>query len=70
MARDVVEANPQYPALLYNLACCESLAGRREDAVQHLRSAIERSDQLRRLAAEDTDIAAIRDDPAIKELLG
>ena len=69
-ARPVVDANPEYPALLYNLACCESLAGRREDAVEHLRSAIERSAQLRRLAVEDSDVAAIRDDPAIKELLG
>ena len=68
-ARAVVEANPEYPGLLYNLACCESLAGRREDAVRHLRSAIERSAQLRRLAVEDTDIEAVRDDPAIKELL-
>jgi tetratricopeptide (TPR) repeat protein len=70
MARGIVEAHPDYPALVYNLACCESLAGRREDAVRHLRSAIERSDQLRRLAVEDDDVAAIRDDPAIKELLG
>jgi len=70
MARDIVEANPEYPALLYNLACCESLAGRKDDAVRHLRSAIERSAQLRRLAVEDDDLAAIRDDPAIKELLG
>jgi tetratricopeptide (TPR) repeat protein len=69
-ARDIVEANPEYPALLYNLACCESLAGRKDDAVRHLRSAIERSAQLRRLAVEDDDVAAIRDDPAIKELLG
>ena len=69
-ARVIVEANPQYAALAYNLACCESLAGRREDAVKHLRSAIERSDQLRRLAAEDSDLAGVRDDPAIKELLG
>jgi tetratricopeptide (TPR) repeat protein len=70
MARDIVDANPDYPALLYNLACCESLAGRRDDAVRHLRAAIERSAQLRRLAAEDDDVAAIRDEPAIKELLG
>jgi tetratricopeptide (TPR) repeat protein len=70
MARDIVEANPDYPSLLYNLACCESLAGRREDAVRHLRSAIERSAQLRRLAAEDDDLAAVRDDPALKGLLG
>src|SRR5436190_21566168 len=27
-ARDLVTAHPQYRALLYNLACCESLAGR------------------------------------------
>jgi mannose-6-phosphate isomerase-like protein (cupin superfamily) len=69
-ARDIVEANPEYPALLYNLACCESLAGRKDDAVRHLRSAIERSAQLRRLAVEDDDVAAIRDDPEIKALLG
>jgi mannose-6-phosphate isomerase-like protein (cupin superfamily) len=70
MARGIVEAHPEYPALLYNLACCESLAGHRDDAVRHLRSAIERSAQLRRLAVEDDDVAAIRDDPAIRELLG
>ncbi len=70
MARGIVEAHPEYPALLYNLACCESLAGRRDDAVRHLRSAIECSAQLRRLAVEDDDVAAIRDDPAIRELLG
>ena len=27
----IVTANPHYPALLYNLACCESLAGRPAD---------------------------------------
>jgi tetratricopeptide (TPR) repeat protein len=70
MARGIVEAHPEYPALLYNLACCESLADRKDEAVRHLRSAIERSDQLRRLAVEDDDLAAVRDDPAIKELLG
>jgi mannose-6-phosphate isomerase-like protein (cupin superfamily) len=69
-ARAIVEANPEYAALLYNLACCESLAGRKEDAVKHLRSALERSAQLRRLAVEDSDLAAVRDDPAVKELLG
>jgi hypothetical protein len=68
--RAIVAEHPEDPTLLYNLACCESLAGRQEDAVKHLRSAIERSAQLRRLAVEDSDLAAVRDDPAIKELLG
>src|SRR6188474_3123305 len=36
-ALEVIEAHPEYVAPLYNLACCESLAGRRADAVEHLR---------------------------------
>ena len=31
--REVIEAHPQYGAPLYNLACCESLAGRTDDAI-------------------------------------
>ena len=34
--RQLVEAHPQYAGLLYNLACCESLAGRTADALDHL----------------------------------
>src|SRR5881397_818406 len=43
---ELVEAHPEYPGLLYNLACCESLAGRAADAVEHLRLAIERSERF------------------------
>ena len=35
--REVVEAHPEYPEPLYNLACCESLAGRPAAAIGHLR---------------------------------
>ena len=37
------------PALLYNLACCESLAGRTTDAIEHLRRAIELSERFSRV---------------------
>jgi len=47
--------------LLYNLACYESLAGRRESAIAHLRRAIELSPSFRELAAGDDDLVAIRD---------
>jgi mannose-6-phosphate isomerase-like protein (cupin superfamily) len=67
--REIAEANPQYPGLLYNVACCESMAGRREDAIGHLRTAIERSPQLRAYAKGDSDFDPIRDDPAFKELV-
>ncbi len=48
--------HPQYPLLLYNLACCESLAGRKADALEHLRLAIETSDRVRSYLAEDSDL--------------
>ena len=67
--RGQAEAHPEYPELLYNLACCESLAGRTTDAIEHLRLAVERSERLRSLAAEDSDLDPIRDEPAFKELL-
>ncbi len=68
-AREIVTANPQYPMLAYNLACCESLAGRTDDALEHLRAAVA-SKRMRMFAAQDSDLDAIRDDPAFKELMG
>ena len=67
---EVVEAHPEYPGPLYNLACCESLAGRKDDAIEHLRLAIERSERFRSYAASDSDFDPIREEPAFKELVG
>jgi len=69
-ARALVEAHPQYPLLFYNLACCESMAGRTTDALDHLRHAIDMSDQFRAHAKDDSDLDPIRDEPAFKELMG
>ena len=68
--RELIEANPQYPLLFYNLACCEALAGRTADAIEHLRHAVERSDQARDYAKSDSDFDSIREEPAFKELIG
>jgi hypothetical protein len=67
--RAVVDASPQYPMLFYNLACCESLAGRTTDALDHLRHAIDMSDEFRRNAKSDSDLDAIRDQPAFGQLV-
>ncbi len=67
---ELVTAHPEYPELVYNLACCESLAGRTADAIEHLRLAIEHSDRVRSMAANDSDFDPIRDEPAFKELVG
>jgi hypothetical protein len=66
----VVDANPQYADLFYNLACLESLAGRTADAIDHLRHVIEMSESWREYAKEDSDFDPIREEPAFKELIG
>jgi tetratricopeptide (TPR) repeat protein len=67
--REVVAQAPEYGLLFYNLACLESLTGQEAEAIQHLRKAIELSEQFRAYARQDSDLDAIRDDPAVKELL-
>jgi uncharacterized Ntn-hydrolase superfamily protein len=48
--------------VLYNLACYESLAGRRDDALAHLRRSIELDGSFRELAAGDSDFDPLRAD--------
>ena len=67
-AREPVEASG-YPLPIYNLACCEALAGRSDDAISHLRVALEKAPSLRDLVAQDTDLDSLRDEPAFRELL-
>jgi len=66
----LVAADPGSPGLYYNLACCESLAGRKAEAVEHLRLAIEGSERFRAFAAGDSDLDPIRGEPGFTELVG
>jgi quercetin dioxygenase-like cupin family protein len=68
-AREAAKANPGYAGLSYNLACCESLAGRATDAIEHLRLAIGTSDRCRSLARGDSDFDPIRAEPAFQALV-
>jgi tetratricopeptide (TPR) repeat protein len=68
--RELAEAHPEYSALFYNLACCESLAGRTTDAIEHLRRSIDMSERGRAFAKDDSDFDPIRADPAFEELVG
>jgi hypothetical protein len=67
--RVLIAKHPEYPDVAYNVACCESLAGRKADAIEHLRVALASSEQLRSFAAKDSDLDPLRDEPAFKELL-
>jgi tetratricopeptide (TPR) repeat protein len=60
---EALEAQPEHPALLYNLACMESRAGRRLDALLHLQRAVEIDPSWAEHARRDTDFAAIRSEP-------
>ena len=49
--------------LLYNIACWEALAGRREEALAHLRQAYElEPDKVREWARDDPDLESLRGD--------
>lgn len=66
----LVAAAPQYPMLFFNLACCESQCGRTSDALDHLRRAVDLSEEFREAAKDDSDLDAIRGEPAFKQLIG
>jgi mannose-6-phosphate isomerase-like protein (cupin superfamily) len=53
----------------YNLACAESLAGRHQDALDHLARAIELRDDFRPMAAGDSDFDPIREEPEFRSLV-
>jgi len=69
MLRGVERASDPSGVLLYQLACFESLAGKREAALEHLTTAIAGDPSWRAEARADSDFDPLRDDPALQELL-
>jgi quercetin dioxygenase-like cupin family protein len=67
--REAAKVHPEYAGLLYNLACCESLAGRTADAIEHLNAAIAKSERFRSFAVDDSDFDPIRDEHAFQALV-
>jgi tetratricopeptide (TPR) repeat protein len=60
---DAAARRPDHPATLYNLACAEALAGRPDDALGHLRRALELKPDWAEMASKDEDFASVRDRP-------
>ena len=58
---ELLAQRPDDPVVLYDAACFESLAGRLEAALEHLRRALEADPSLRELVADDPDLDPIRD---------
>ena len=68
--RELIEAHPDVTYLHYHVACCESLAGRAADAIEHLRQAIDRWEGCRDMAKKDSDFDPLPGEPAFEELVG
>ena len=60
---DAAVRRPDHPATLYNLACAEALAGRPDDALGHLRRALELKPEWAETASKGEDFVAPRDRP-------
>ncbi len=59
------EQHPDTPGVLYNLACAEARLGKNEEAVEHLRRALELYDGFAPIARDDPDLEPIRDHPSL-----
>lgn len=57
---ETLAERPDHPALLYNLACTEARAGRADEALAHLRRAVEVEPDFAGAAADDPDFESIR----------
>jgi len=61
---------PGNASFLYNLACSEAQLGRKEQALEHLRQAIEKNPHLKESAPKDSDFDPIRGDPEFSAITG
>jgi tetratricopeptide (TPR) repeat protein len=61
--REGLEAKPGSPAILYDLACVEALAGESDKALELLNEAVATAERFREYAQTDEDFASIRNDP-------
>jgi tetratricopeptide (TPR) repeat protein len=61
IVREALADHPDNPSMLYNAACFEALAGHDDDAIAHLRQAIELRPKILEWAQADDDLASLRE---------
>lgn len=57
-----VEHHPEEPCILYNLGCYACVMGERNEALTHVRKAIAIDPSYSKMAMEDEDLEALRDE--------
>ena len=64
----VVAQRSNDPVARFNAACFAARAGRADEAIEHLRRAVEINERVKELMATDEDLDSIRDDRRFAEL--
>jgi len=67
--REALEEHPGNALILYNIACMESLLGRPEEAFEPLGESLASWPAYKEMAAEDDDLAPLRDDERFQALV-
>ena len=63
-----IEKRPNDPVAHFNAGCFAARAGRVDEAIEHLRRAVELNERIQELAATDEDLDSIREDQRFAEL--
>jgi tetratricopeptide (TPR) repeat protein len=69
VAEDLLDEYPGNGLAYFNIACMESLLGRTDDALIHLRDALDAAPELIENARTDEDFVPVRDDPRFQALV-
>lgn len=64
----VVEKQPENSVAHFNVGCFAARAGKPDDAIEHLRRAVEINERIKELIATDEDLDSIREDERFAEL--
>jgi tetratricopeptide (TPR) repeat protein len=64
----VVEKQPENPIAHFNAGCFAARAGHADEAIEHLRRAVEINERIKELMATDEDMDSIREDQRFVEL--
>jgi tetratricopeptide (TPR) repeat protein len=64
----VIEKQPKNPVAHFNAGCFSARAGRADEAIEHLRRAVEINEGVKELMATDEDLDSIREDERFAEL--
>jgi tetratricopeptide (TPR) repeat protein len=64
----VVEKQPENAVAHFNVGCFAARGGHADEAIEHLRRAVEINERIKKLVATDEDLDSIRDDPRFAEL--